>query len=327
MSRLKQSGAALLAAMLTVTLVATFAAAALWQQWRAVEVEAAERTRVQAAWILLGALDWSRLILREDARGSTADYLAEPWAVPLQEARLSTFLAAQNNAQGSALDGDLAQAAQDAFLSGQITDMQSRLNLRNLLSNDSTVARSAQSQFTRLFERLNLPQQDLSLLEDGLTRANSASSASDTAPLMPQTVQQLTWLGLAPATVARLEPYVAMLPMATPVNLNTAGVDVLVAAISELDQASAQRIVQARAARYFRSLGDVINLLGRGDDLGGASAVSINSSYFEVRGRLRLGASVVEERTLVQRNSNLPIVLWRQRSALPPAVAPVTAVE
>ena len=47
----------------------------------------------------------------------------------------------------------------------------------------------------------------------------------------------------------------------------------------------------------------------------------------DVVGRLRLGASVVEERTLVQRNSNLPVVLWRQRNALPPAVAPVTAVE
>ncbi|MEY2953604.1 MAG: hypothetical protein RLZZ401_1691, partial [Pseudomonadota bacterium] len=36
-----QRGAALLAAMLTVTLVASLASAALWQQWRSVEVEAA----------------------------------------------------------------------------------------------------------------------------------------------------------------------------------------------------------------------------------------------------------------------------------------------
>jgi len=46
-----QGGAALLAAMLTVTLVATFAAAALWQQWRSVEIEMAERSRVQSAWV------------------------------------------------------------------------------------------------------------------------------------------------------------------------------------------------------------------------------------------------------------------------------------
>ena len=39
--RLRERGAALLAAMLTVTLVATFAAAAMWQQWRSVEIETA----------------------------------------------------------------------------------------------------------------------------------------------------------------------------------------------------------------------------------------------------------------------------------------------
>ncbi len=85
--------------MLTVTLVATFAAAALWQQWRSIEIETAERARVQSAWILIGALDWSRLILIEDynANPGGSDHLAEPWAVPLQEARLSTFLAAEKN--------------------------------------------------------------------------------------------------------------------------------------------------------------------------------------------------------------------------------------
>ena len=115
---LREAGAALLAAMLTVTLVATLAAAALWQQWRSVEVETSERARVQAAWILVGALDWSRLILSEDGRSGGPDHLAEPWAVPLQEARLSTFLAAG--------DGDGVQDnttdTRDAFLSGQIVD-------------------------------------------------------------------------------------------------------------------------------------------------------------------------------------------------------------
>ena len=124
--RLRQTGAALLAAMLTVALVAAFAAAALWQQWRAVEIEAAERARLQSAWILTGALDWARLILREDARSGGADHLAEPWAVPLQEARLSTFLAADRN---NTTDND----ADQTFLSGQIIDLQSLLNVNNLV--------------------------------------------------------------------------------------------------------------------------------------------------------------------------------------------------
>ena len=54
-----QRGAALLMAMVMLTLVSTLAAGMVWQQSRAIEVESAERTRAQAAWILTGALDWA----------------------------------------------------------------------------------------------------------------------------------------------------------------------------------------------------------------------------------------------------------------------------
>src|SRR5512137_785543 len=106
-----ERGAALLMAMVIVALVTTLAATMVWQQWRAVQVESAERARMQAAWILAGALDWARMILREDARSGGADHLGEPWAVPLAEARLSSFLAA---------DKDNTDDAPDAFLSGSI---------------------------------------------------------------------------------------------------------------------------------------------------------------------------------------------------------------
>ena len=68
-----QRGAALLLAMLILTLVATMASGMVWQQWRAIQVESAERARTQSAWILSGALDWARLILREDARTGGAE--------------------------------------------------------------------------------------------------------------------------------------------------------------------------------------------------------------------------------------------------------------
>ena len=74
-----ERGAALLVALLTVAMVATLAAAGLWQQWRAAEVESAERQRAQSSWVLSGALDWARLILREDGGSSgNVDHLGEP---------------------------------------------------------------------------------------------------------------------------------------------------------------------------------------------------------------------------------------------------------
>lgn len=300
-------GAALLLAMLTVTLVATFAAASMWQQWRAVEVEAAERGRVQSAWILIGALDFSRLILREDARSGGPDHLAEPWAVPLQESRLSTFLAAENNV--SQVD-DASTDTTEAFLSGQITDMQGRLNLTNLAVGDQ-VDGSAQRQFARLFERLGLPQQELGRLVQGLRQAKGILGKDPSSPLMPPTVGQLGWLGLSPATQAALAPHVTLLPERTLVNANTASVDVLLAAIDDLDIAGAQKIVQVRESRHFRSASEVNTLIGGNANCG----CSVQSSYFEVRGRLRIGDTMVDERSLVRRVGAQVTTLWRERGA------------
>ena len=306
MMKKAQQGAALLLAMLTVTLVATFAAASMWQQWRAVEVEAAERGRAQSAWILVGALDFSRLILREDARsGGNVDHLAEPWAVPLQESRLSTFLAAENNV--SQVD-DASTDTTEAFLSGQITDLQGRLNITNLAANGQ-VSETALRQFTRLFEQLGLPQQELGLLVEGLRQAGGKDGSA--APLLPPTVSQLGWLGLSPATVAALAPYVAILPGQTLINANTAPAEVLLAAIDDLDMAGAQKIVQARESRHFRTAQDVKTLLGGNIDC----ACEVRSSYFEVRGRLRIGGTMVDERSLVRRAGQVITTLWRERGA------------
>ncbi|MFN4119520.1 type II secretion system minor pseudopilin GspK [Acidovorax sp.] len=311
--RARQVGAALLAAMLTVTLVATFAASAMWQQWRAVEVETAERGQVQSAWILIGALDWSRLILSEDGRTGGGDHLAEPWAVPLEEARLSTFLAAEGNV--SQVD-DASTDTTEAFLSGQITDMQARLNITNLVEGGQ-VQTVALGQFTRLFAQLGLPSQQLAALVEAMRQAQSAPGGGDNsnAPLMPPTVGQLGWLGLSPSTVAVLAPYVTLLPVRTPLNLNTASIDLLMAAIEGLDRASAQKMVQAREAKHFRSLSEVSELLGNAVKVSDTSSFAIGTSYFEVRGRLRLGETMVDERSLVRRQGTDVTTLWRERGA------------
>ena len=353
--RLRQRGAALLAAMLTVTLVATFAAAAMWQQWRAVEIEAAERTRVQSAWVLVGALDWSRLILREDARAGGADHLAEPWAVPLEEARLSSFLAADKNISRDAIEG-----LPDAFMSGRIVDAQSKLNVRNLVANNKPVP-GAVLAFTKLFDMLGLPTQEVNLLATNLQRASAGlapatgaggtggtgdtggaggaavgsaagsgttgtgagtgteadteNTADPSAPLMPRELSQLVWLGLSPATVAALEPYVTILPVSTPVNINTASAEVLAASIPGLDLASAKRLVVQRTARFFAKVDDARQLIPESTAQFAEGQQSVGTSYFEVIGRLRLDKIWVQEHSLLRRDGSQVSIIWRQRGA------------
>lgn len=297
-------GAALLSAMLVVTLVATLAAGALWRQWRQVEIESAERTRQQMAWLLAGAQDWARLILREDARAGGADHLAEPWAVPLQESRLSSFLAAGQQDGPDVLD---------AFLSGQIVDLQSRLNVRNLVEGGKISARAHQD-FARLFRLLGLPEAELDQLALNL-RAALAPDDDPLAPLLPQRVEQLGALGLPAPTLARLQPYLSLLPERTPVNLNTAPAEVLHAVIGGLDLGQAQRLVAERRLAPFRSLGDASRLLGNDAPSLDDSRHAVSSRYFEIHGRLRYGTAAVEERALVQRTDMEVHTLWRVRQA------------
>lgn len=312
-----QRGAALLMAMLTVTLVATFAAAAMWQQWRGVEVEQAERDRVQSAWILTGALDWARLILREDAKGGGPDFLSEPWAVPLEEARLSTFLAAEKGVAMASAGDD----AIDAFLSGQIVDLQSLLNVNNLVDR-GRVSEAGLRAFGRLFALLGLPPAQLAALVENLRSASDTSAANRSSPmasLMPQRVEQLVWLGLPAETVAVLQPYITVLaaPTVTQVNLNTARAEVIYASIDTISIADAQRLVAERDRAPLRSLADAAKVLGRDVSTLGSDQVGIASSFFESRGRLRLGQTVVEERSVLQRVGLNVMALRRERGVLP----------
>lgn len=352
-------GAALLAALLTVALVATLASAGLWKQWRAIEVEAAERERAQSGWVLAGALDWARLILREDARAGKADHLDEPWAVPLREARLSTFLAADRGAdtQGTSADA--------TFLSGEIIDLHARLNVNDLLES-GRVSGLGLTAFQRLFNLLGLPQSELETMvaklqlaasaqgDDGspdpagraqggqgaggaqgaggtgtgtgAARAPGEARTEAAIPLMPRRVEQLGWLGLSPATIAALRPHITVLPGRTQVNVNTASVQVIYAAIGGIGMVDAQRIVAARQGRPLQAPADVTRLLM---ETPGAVPVDgllgVSSRFFEVRARLRLERTVIEERTLVQRVDSTVRVLQRERGVRDPAAAPAAS--
>lgn len=66
---------------------------------------------------------------------------------------------------------------------------------------------------------------------------------------------------MAPQTLALLEPVAVLLPVVTPVNLNTATREVMVAAIDNIDPGSAERLVQARQRKAFVTLDDAKALL------------------------------------------------------------------
>jgi general secretion pathway protein K len=318
----RQRGAALLTAMIIVTLIVTLAASMIWQQWRAVQVETAERARAQSAWILYGALDWARLILREDARSGRPTALTEPWATPLAEARLSTFLAA---------DAANVDDAPEAFLSGVISDAQARYNLGNLVLQGRLVPAEAEA-LDRLCQAVGISSDVGQRIAKGLADADPASvtatgASSDAGPpLRPHSVTQLAWLGIDAASLEQLAPYVVLLPVRTPVNVNTASREVLSAVIKNLDLATAERLVQMRQRTPFKNIAEfeaqlapALKPLNPGQ---GTPRVSVTSSFFEVRGRLRLEDRVLEQRSLVERRGLEMLVLQREQLSLRDAGRP-----
>jgi general secretion pathway protein K len=316
--RSAQQGAALLMAMVILTLVATLAAGMVWQQSTAIAIETAERARAQSTWILNGALDWSRIILREDGRRKgDPDHLGEPWATPLAEAKLSTFLAAdKNNTDDSEVE---------AFLSGSIEDAQSRYDLRRLVGQDTKDNRTFAvlipaevETLRRLFGHIGLPVELANGMAANLLRAwdTTATSANSDAPIAPQTMAQLQWLGVDEAALKKMLPYATILPRnsgaPTHINLNTASREVI-AAVLNIDLGSADRLVQRRTNNPFKNLAEAQAVLPPTVTVDSAQA-DVRSHHFEVRGRLRLGDHVQEEVTLMRRLDLDISPVWRTRS-------------
>jgi general secretion pathway protein K len=278
----------------------------------AIEVESAERTRAQAAWILTGALDLGRVLLRIDARKPGVDDLNEVWATELEEASLSSLLAQDRN--------NNVEGAPEAFLRGRIRDAQDRYNLRNLVDPAThKIVEAELAALTRLCETAAVAPETAQTLASGLQAALQAEKpgegeANAGAVLLPQTVDQLVWLGLDADTVRRLQPYVGLLSEPTPLNVNTASAEVIAGVIAGLDLGSAKRIVNRRPFKALQDLRSDIPGEGALD----AKRLSVNSNHFEISGRLRMDGRVLEERMLVKRANRQVVTQARSRQSLQP---------
>lgn len=318
---IKQQGAALLVAMLTLTLVATLAAGAAAQQWRSVETERAERARGQAAWLQLGALDWTRIILRQDARSGGADHLGEPWATPLQESRLSSFLAADANSAALLAD----QAIDNVFLSGQVQDLQAKLNVYHLTQ--PQVSAASLAAFVKLFDLLGLDPIELVEMNDNL-RLSSTTAPTDPAGasvgLLPQSLDELPLMGLSQATLERLRPFVVWLPQLMKVNINTASAEVLYASVPGLDVSGARKVVDGRLKQvkfHYQTLPDVASVVPALAGQFTSGDHSTVTEFFEVTSKLRFAdgerSTVMIERALVERKGLNLKLLSRERGSFP----------
>lgn len=304
-----QRGAALLIAMLILTLVATVASAMVWHQQRAIEVEAAERASTQADEMLTAILDTARFFIRTLPAG-TPMIDGTGIGQELKDMRLAELLAADRN---NTVDSTL-----EAFFSAQIRDAQGRYNLRRLVADDGKVVEVELAGLRRLCDAAGVPTEVAEQLAAGLSRAWSGQD--DEGPLPPGRLEQLAWLGVDASTLALLRPHVDILPMRTPVNANNATVPALLAAIDGADATTLQAVLARRPATGWRDLASLRTLMPEGVTVDDGRA-SVQTRLFTVRGSVRLGDRERVEQWLVEHRSSRgnEVVVLRHEPNPPPA--------
>lgn len=296
-----QQGVAIITALLLTTLAITIVASLFWQQQVQVRSIENQRLQLQKQWILRGALDWARLILREDAKYSAIDDLTEPWSVPLSDTRLDQYVE----------DGGAQADAGSAVLSGSIQDAQARLNLTALATGGEMNATEV-----ACFERLlgNLRQ------DTGLARAAAQKLAASQRPTSASNTSRsigfaqvddlLAVPGFTPQVLRPLRDYVIFLPRVTAINANTASAEVLSAKLAPLSVSDANALIASRRNSSFRDLNDLAARLPGTQVAIDGNQVNVSTRFFLVNGRVTIRQAALQVQGLVERNGANTQLIW-----------------
>ena len=302
----RQRGAAVIVAMLIVALAAIAAGRMLQQQDASMRQLESARDYEQARWLLQGGTQWARVILRADARSSRIDHGGELWAtgLPLTE-------------------------IEQGRLSGEIRDQQGLFNLNNLVRDGKPSERDIDT-LRRLLRTVGLRAELADAITDWIDADSdpvSSEGAEDayylrlavpyrTANQPMSGIEELFRVrGCDEAVIKRLRAFATALPRRTPVNVNLAPAEVLVALVDGLTLPEAQVLAAGRPAAPFLGADDFRARLPRSELNVKNEDISVDSQFFLVQGRASVGKADLRMRTLVQRiGPGLPVIVWQRVS-------------
>lgn len=308
--RKPQQGAALIVALLIVTLAASTAAFAVWQQSLWVRQLENLTDRAKADQLAAGAMDLARNVLKDD-KDKSVDSLGEPWAQAI------------------------VLPAEDATLSGQITDEQGKFNVNNLVTSNK-INTSAVEGFARLLKSLKVDKElELATAVADWINPDSTALANTNLPYLalepPYSaggrpmidIGELARVkGFTPDIVRTIAPFVAAIdtgtPTATSVNVNTASAEVLAAVIENLSVADAQTVLKKRATPFksLAALAEALPPTAKCPD----NACDVKSNYFMAivrvkSGRIEAGYAALLARTTTGTAGSWPGIIWRKEAA------------
>jgi general secretion pathway protein K len=243
------------------------------------------------------------LILREDARNSTLDDLSEPWAIPLAPTRLDQYVES----------GAISGGAGSAVLSGGIQDAQGRFNLTSLATQDS-INQSEVEAFGRLLALLRQDPALANVIAQQIAAAGAAALNPRPDSVRPIGFVQLDDLlavpGCTPQLISAIRTHAVILPVSTPVNINTASPEVLAARVPGLSLADANTLTNSRRQAAFRDTADLAARLPNRTLSFDGGRLGVASNFFIVTGRVTIRSATLQIQALVERQPSATRLLW-----------------
>ncbi|MGJ7542503.1 type II secretion system minor pseudopilin GspK [Variovorax sp. LT1R16] len=317
---------AVVGVLLVVAVIAVLASALLGRQTAAIRAAQAEQTLAQAHWLLRGEIGRAQLVLRAEAQREPATRLDGLWSRPVN---------------GQVL-GQIEGAPARAFT--EIIDEQSKFNLRNLV-NGGQIDPVESAAFLRLCTLLGVSADQagrmarrvaVSLVEaDRQSAAPSLPSelkaareaaqqlgladlpAREQAPRLRAVEDLLAVPGVEAGSVARLGPFVTVLPQRTWINANTAKAEVLAAWVPGLALDRARALLQMRDnGQWFINRGDFANRLQMPHLDESEILIGITSQWFRVSSALQMSRTTLLMQALLHDDKEtLPRVMWLREGA------------
>ena len=300
--RQRQQGVAIILVMLIVALATTLAVyisqqQSLWQR----QVEA-QFDHTQARRFGIAGIEWAKAVLADDAVSSSIDYETEMWTLRLPP-----------------------MPVENGEVLGVIEDRQGLFNLNSIVRNGYS-SQPDIIKFKRLLTILNLPVELADALadwidadsevqppggaEDGYYLSQPQPYRAANRPLI-ELGELIKVKGFDPQTIARLQPFVSVLPVADVINVNFAPAEVLASIAENLSLSDARMLVQQRHGNPFKDIADFRQRLPGNSVIISDLDISVSSNFFWVTGRASVNNAQVVTRALLQRSHGWPTVIWQ----------------
>ena len=293
---MKQSGVALITAIVLVAIATVIAVHLGTRAALDVRRTAGLIALDQARHVALGAEAWAIQVLQDDEQASQTDDLTEAWAQPVPPLPV---------------DGGSVR--------GQLSDLQGRFNLNNLVDASGRADEVNIARFERLLQEVEASPRWARIMadwidadtvpgfpegaEDGVYLAQSPPYRAANAAVT-STSELLALPGMTIEEFRRIQPWVAALPAGTRINVCTAVAPVLTALTAgHTDFGDAEALAMNRRNGCFPTLEDLRATIPVDEFALLQPALAETSNWFRLVSTVAIGTSELTLYSLIRRNA------------------------